>query len=74
MMNAHESANFLRTLEDSYEFPVSYTVITSYSIHYTKLYEMFGITSPAVVDVVPDFDYLPFAYGDGGVHYINGVL
>jgi len=26
------------------------------------------------VDVVPDFYYFPFSYGDGGVHYINGVL
>ncbi|WP_170154481.1 fasciclin domain-containing protein [Mangrovibacterium diazotrophicum] len=26
------------------------------------------------VDVVPDFDYFPFSYSDGGVHYINGVL
>ena len=26
------------------------------------------------VDVVPDFDYFPFSYEDGGVQYINGVL
>ena len=26
------------------------------------------------ISVVPDNDYFPFAYDDGGVHYINGVL
>jgi uncharacterized surface protein with fasciclin (FAS1) repeats len=35
---------------------------------------LLGITNPEVIDVVPDYDYLPFSYDDGGVHYINGVL
>ena len=26
------------------------------------------------ISVVPDNDYFPFAYDDGGVHYINGVF
>lgn len=33
-----------------------------------------GFGTAAKVDVVPDFDYFPFSYGDGGVHYIGGVL
>ena len=27
-----------------------------------------------VVNVVPDYDYFPFAFDDGGVHFINGIL
>ena len=27
-----------------------------------------------VVHVVPDYDYFPFAFEDGGVHYVNGIL
>jgi hypothetical protein len=26
------------------------------------------------VNVIPDYDYFPFAFDDGGVHYIDGVL
>lgn len=33
-----------------------------------------GQPQGAKVDVVPDYDYFPFAFEDGGVHYINGVL
>ena len=35
---------------------------------------MTGLGTGNKVDVVPDFDYFPFSYDDGGVHYINGIL
>ncbi|WP_163707318.1 fasciclin domain-containing protein [Mangrovibacterium lignilyticum] len=36
--------------------------------------DLFEKGETPVVDVIPDFDYFPFSYGDGGVHYIDGVL
>lgn len=36
--------------------------------------DLFGKGVTPVVNVVPDFDYFPFSYNDGGAHYIDGVL
>ncbi len=33
-----------------------------------------GVGKGNVVNVVPDYDYFPFAFDDGGVHFINGIL
>ena len=33
-----------------------------------------GETERPVVEVIPDYYYLPFVYNDGCVHFIDGVL
>ena len=33
-----------------------------------------GLDEGNKINVISDFDYFPFAFEDGGVHYINGVL
>lgn len=32
------------------------------------------VDSETQVNVIPDYNYFPFAFDDGGVHYIDGVL
>ena len=52
---------------------VNYTVITSYSIHYTKLYDYIHTSVPDETNSIPDFrDQTLSIWSSGNMIYING--